>query len=55
MAFMYLVYEAGLIADAALILLLLFITGVMAAMNTLTLPGIAGGSVPARGCEYPHL
>ena len=44
MAFMYLVYDvAGLIADAALILLLLFITGVMAAMSvTLTLPGIAG-------------
>ena len=44
LAFMYLVYDvAGLIADAALILLLFFITGVMAAMNvTLTLPGIAG-------------
>ncbi len=44
MAFMYLIYDvAGLIADVALILLLLFITGVMAAMNvTLTLPGIAG-------------
>ncbi len=44
LAFMYLVYNvAGLIADAALILLLFFITGVMAAMNvTLTLPGIAG-------------
>ncbi len=43
-AFMYLVYDvAGLIADAALVLLLLFIAGVMAAMNVvLTLPGIAG-------------
>ncbi|MCS7298228.1 MAG: protein translocase subunit SecD [Bacteroidia bacterium] len=34
---------AGLIADAALLLLVLFIAGVMAAMNVvLTLPGIAG-------------
>lgn len=34
---------AGILADLALILLLLFITGVMAAMNVvLTLPGIAG-------------
>lgn len=42
--FMWLFYStAGIIADIALLLLLLFITGVMAAMNVvLTLPGIAG-------------
>ncbi|MCS6895576.1 MAG: protein translocase subunit SecD [Bacteroidia bacterium] len=41
---MWLFYStAGLIADIALLLLVLFMTGVMAAMNVvLTLPGIAG-------------
>jgi len=41
---MWLFYStAGLIADLALLLLVLFMTGVMAAMNVvLTLPGIAG-------------